>query len=119
MERVEDLVAAVLAVGILVALCALVRRLGGGMGPPARDRAEGKGARNDLLFSAASAAFVVLLSVDSTGAVSLLAPLPVLLVALLFALAAVRRSPLLRLAGLSLGSLYALAGVLISLTGTF
>ena len=59
---------------------------------PARDRAEGKDARNDLLFSAAFATFVVLLSVDSTGKVPLFAPLPALLVALLFALAAVRRS---------------------------
>lgn len=62
---------------------------------------------------------MVLLSADSTGAVSLLAPLPALLVALLFALAAVRRSPPLRLAGLCLGTLYAVAGVLVSLVGTF
>lgn len=56
---------------------------------------------------------------DSTGAVPLLAPLPALLVGLLFALAAVRRSPLLCLAGLVLGALYAVAGVLLALPGTF
>jgi hypothetical protein len=115
----EDFVAAVLAGGVLAALCVLVRRAGGGVGPPPRDRAEGKGARNDLLFVAGFATFVVLLFVDSMGAVPLLAPLPAVLVGLLFALAAVRRSVLLRLAGLSLGILYALAGVLVSLAGTF
>lgn len=103
----EDLLAAVLAGGALAAVCALVYRAGG------------SSARNDLLFAAAFAAFVVLLSVDSTGAVPLLAPLPVLLVGLLFALAAVRRSALLRLAGLCLGTLYAAAGVLLSLTSSF
>jgi hypothetical protein len=41
------------------------------------------------------------------------------LVALLFALATVRRRPRLRLAGLSLGVLYALAVVLLSLLSTF
>ncbi|MBA3390623.1 MAG: hypothetical protein H0U02_14920 [Rubrobacter sp.] len=56
---------------------------------------------------------------DSAGVVPLLAPLPALLVGLLFALAAVRRSPLLRLAGLSLGGLYVLAGTLLKLMGTF
>ena len=84
--------AAILAGGVLAVLCTLVHRVGG------------KSARNDLLFVAGFAAFVVLLSVDSTGAVPLLAPLPALLVGLLFALAAVRRSALLCLAGLSLGS---------------
>ncbi len=44
------------------------------------------------------------------GAVPLLAPLPALLVALLFALAAVCRSPRLHLAGLVLGVLYVLGG---------
>ncbi|HVF01092.1 MAG TPA: hypothetical protein VNA27_07105 [Rubrobacteraceae bacterium] len=82
-------------------------------------RAGGRSACNDLLFVAGFAAFVVLLSVDSTGAAPLLAPLPALLVALLFALAAVRRSALLRLAGLSLGVLYAVAGVLVSLVRAF
>jgi hypothetical protein len=62
---------------------------------------------------------VVLLSVDSAGVVPLLAPLPALLVGLLFALATVRRSPLLRLAGLSLGVLYVLASLLLKLVGTF
>lgn len=103
----EDLVAAVLAGGVLAAVWALVYRAGG------------RSARNDLLFVAAFAAFVVLLSVDSTGAVPLFALLPALLVALLFALAAVRRSALLRLAGLCLGTLYAAAGVLTSLTSSF
>lgn len=103
----EDLVAAVLAAGVLAALCALVYR------------ADGRSARNDLLLVAVFAAFVVLYSVDSTGAIPLLAPLPALLVGLLFALAAVRRSPLLRLAGLSLGTLYVVAGVLVSLAGAF
>jgi hypothetical protein len=42
-----------------------------------------------------------------------------LLVGLLFVLAAVRRSPLLRLAGLSLEGLYVLAGLLVSRAGTF
>lgn len=103
----EDLLAAVLAGGVLAAACPLVRRVGG------------KGSRDDLLLATAFAAFVVLLSVDGTGAVPLLAPLPALLVALLFALAAVRRSTLLRLAGLCLGTLYAAAGVLSSLTSSF
>ncbi len=115
----EDLVAAVLAGAVLAAVCALVRRAGGGVGPPARDRAEGKGSRNDLLFSAVFAAFVVVLSVDSRGAIPLLAPLPAFVVGLLFALAAVRRSLLLRLVGLSLGVLYVLAGLLLKLIGTF
>lgn len=92
---------------MLAALCALVYR------------ADGRSARNDLLFVTAFAAFVVLLSVDSTGAIPLLAPLPALLVTFVFALAAVRWSALLRFAGLSLGSLYAVAGVLVSLAGTF
>lgn len=100
-------------------MCALVRRAGSGLGPPARDRAEGRGTRNDLLFVVVFAAFMVLLSVDSAGAVPLLAPLPALLVALLFALAAVRRSPRLHLAGLVLGVLYVVAGLLVSLVGTF
>lgn len=78
-----------------------------------------RSARNDLLFVAAFAAFVVLLSVDSTGGIPLLAPLPALLVALLFALAAVRRSVLLRLAGLCLGTFYAVAGILPPLTSAF
>lgn len=55
----------------------------------------------------------------AAGAVPLLAPLPALLVALLFALAAVRRSPQLHLAGLLLGGLYVVAGLLVSLVGTF
>ncbi len=114
----EDLVAAILAGAVLAVLCILVRRAGGGLGPPARDRAESKGTRNDLLFSAAFAAFVVVLSVDSRGAIPLLALLPALVVALLFALAAVRRSLLLRLAGLSLGVLYVLAGLLLKLMGS-
>ena len=115
----EDLVAAVVAGVILATLCALVyRAAGSGTEPPGRARAEGRSVRNDLIFSACFAAFVVLLSVDSTGAVPLLAPLPALLVALLFALAAVRRGPLLRLAGLSLGILYAVAGVLVTLAGS-
>ena len=87
--------------------------------PPERARAEGRVARNELLLSATFAALVVLLSVDSTGAIPLLAPLPALLVALLFALAAVRRSAPLRVAGLSLGVLYTVAGLLVSLVGTF
>jgi hypothetical protein len=57
--------------------------------------------------------------VDSTGAVPLLAPLPALLVAFLFTLAAVLRSPFLRLAGLLLGVLYTPASVLLSLMSTF
>jgi hypothetical protein len=51
--------------------------------------------------------------------IPLLAPLPALLVALLFALVAVRRSPLLRLAGLFLGGLYALVVVVLSLVSSF
>lgn len=110
--------AAVVAGTVLTVLCVLVYRVAGsGTEPPGRARIEGRSVRNDLLFVAAFAAFVVLLSVDSTGAVPLLAPLPALLVALLFALAAVRRSLLLRQAGLVFGTLYVLAGVLISLTG--
>lgn len=73
---------------------------------------------HDLLFVACFAAFVVVLSVDSRGAIPLLAPLPALLVALVYALAAVRRSILLRLAGLFLGTLYALTGVVLSLVGS-
>ena len=115
----EDLVAAVLAGGVIWATSILVRRAGGGVGPPARDRAEGKGARNDLLFAATFAAFVVVLSVDSRGAIPLLALLPALVMALLFALAAVRRSLLLRIAGLSLGILYVFVGLLFELIGTF
>lgn len=103
----EDLLAAVLAAGVLAAVIVLVYRAGG------------NSARNDLLFAAVFAAFVVLLSVDSTGAIPLLAPLPALVVGLLFALAAVRRSALLRLAGLFLVNLYVLAGVLIAVAGTF
>jgi hypothetical protein len=57
--------------------------------------------------------------VDSTGAVPLLAPLPALLVAFLFTLAAVLRSPFLRLAGLLLGVLYTPASVMLSLLSTF
>ena len=116
----EDLLAAVLAVGVLFTLCAPVRRAAeSGIEPPGRAGAEGRVARNALLLSATFAALVVLLSVDSTGAVSLLAPLPALLVGLLFALAAVRRSALLRLAGLSLGVLYAVAGLLVALARAF
>lgn len=101
----EDLLATVLAGGVLAAVSVFVYR------------ADGRSARNDLLFVAGFAAFVVLSSVDSMGAIPLLAPLPALLVALLFALAAIRRSPLLRLAGLLLGVLYVLAGVLLALAG--
>ena len=90
------------------------------MGSPARDRAEGKGARNDLLFAATFAVFVVVLSVDSGGrAIPLLALLPALVMALLFALAAVRRSLLLRMTGLSRGILYVFVGLLFKLMGTF
>ena len=102
----------------LATLCALVYRAAG-TEPPGRAKAEGRSARNDLLFAACFAALVVLLSADCVGAVPLLAPLPALLVALLFALTAVRRGPLLRLAGLSLGVLYAVAGVLVSLAEAF
>ena len=85
-----------------------------------RASAEGRVARNELLLlSATFAALVVLLLVDSTGAVPLLASLPALLVAFLFALGAVRRGALLRSAGLLLGVLYALAGLLVSLAGAF
>ena len=42
--------AAVLAGEVLVSLCALVYRLRVGMGPPARDRIEGREARDDLLL---------------------------------------------------------------------
>jgi len=115
----EDLAAVVVASGVLWAASVLVRRAGGGIGPPARDRAEGKGARNDLLFVACFAAFVVLYSVDSAGAIPILSLFPALLVALVFALAAIRRSLLLRLAGLSLGVFYVLAGLLLKLVGTF
>lgn len=101
----EDLLAVVIAGGGLFLLCNLVYRAGG------------RSSRNDLLFVAGFAAFVVLYSVDSAGAIPLLAPLPALLVALLFALAAVRQSPLLRLAGLVLGSLYVFVGVMLALTG--
>jgi hypothetical protein len=103
----EDIVAVILASTILAALCALVHRAGG------------RSARNDLFFAASFAAFVVLFSIDATGMIPLLTPLPALLVALLLALAAVRRSVLLRLAGLFLGSLYALVAVLLSLVSTF
>ena len=102
----EDLLAVAVAVGALAALCSLVYRAGGTY------------VRNDLILVAVFAAFVVLRSVDSAGAVPLLAPLPVLLVALLFALAAVRRSPRLHLAGLVLGVLYVAAGLLVSLVGS-
>ena len=116
----EDVVAAILAGVILTALCALVDRAAeSGTEPPGRARAEGWSARNDLLFSAAFATFAVLYSVDSLGEIPLLAPLPALLVALMFAVAAVRRSSLLRLAGLFLGGMYVLTGVLVSLAGTF
>ena len=112
--------AAALACGVLAALCAPVSRAAAsGTEPPGRARAEGRVARNELLLSATFAAFVVLLSVDSTGAIPLLAPLPALLVALLFALGAVRRSALLRSAGLLLGVMYAFVGVLASLAGAF
>ncbi len=103
----EDLLAVVIAGGGLFLLCNLVYRAGG------------RSARNDLLFVAGFSAFVVLYSVDSAGAIPLLAPLPALLVALLFALAAVRWSPLLRLSGLVLGTLYVFAGVMLSLIGAF
>ena len=56
---------------------------------------------------------------DSTGVVPLLAPVRAVVVALLFALAAVRGSLPLRLAGLCLGVLYALAGTLIRLLSFF
>lgn len=103
----EDLLAAAVAVGALAVLCSLVYRAGGAY------------VRNDLLFVAIFAAFVVLRSVDSAGAVPLLVPIPALLVALLFALAAVRQSPQLHAAGLLLAVLYALAGLLVSLVGAF
>ena len=103
----EDLLAVAIAGGGLFLLCNLVYRTGG------------RSARNDLLFAATFSAFVVLLSIDSAGAIPLLTPLPALLVAFLFALAAVRGSPLLRLAGLVLGSLYVFAGVMLSLAGAF
>jgi hypothetical protein len=91
-------------------------RAPGGIEPPGRARVEGRSARNDLLFVATFAAPVMLLSsVDSVVAIPLLAPLPALLVALLFALAAVRRCPLLRLARLFLGSLCTIGGFLVSL----
>lgn len=52
---------------------------------------------------------------NSVGAIPLLSLFPALLVALVYALAAVRRSILLRLVGLFLGTLYVLAGVVLSL----
>ncbi len=104
--------------GVIWAASILVRRAGGGVGPTARDRAEGKGVRNDLLFAATFAAFVVVLSVDSRGAIPLLALLLALVMALLFTLAAVRKSLLLRIAGLSLSILYVFVGLLFELIGT-
>jgi hypothetical protein len=65
-----------------------------------------------------NANFVVRISVDSAGAVPRLTLLPALLVTFLFALTAIRRSLLLHLAVISLGILYAFAGVLFSLTSS-
>lgn len=84
-----------------------------------RLRGDDRSSRNDLLFAAAFAAFVVFLSVNSTGAAPLLAPLPTLLVAFLFALVTILRGPFLRLAGLLLGVLYTPASVLLSLLSAF
>lgn len=109
------LAASALAVGVLAALSVLARRAGGSgtTGHPARARAEGRGTRNSLLFAAA------VFAVYAFGRVSTLALSPAALVALLLAFGAARRSALLRLAGITVGVLYALAGLAVSLARAF
>ena len=65
-----NLAASALALGALVGLSALAERaVGRGVEPPARARAEGRGARNSLLYAATFSAFAVLLAVFAFGRV--------------------------------------------------
>ena len=116
----EVLAAAAAAAMGLAALAAVVRGVAGaGIGRPGRARAEGRSARNSLLFAAAFSAFAAAFADHALGRVSPLLLLPAALVALVLALGAARRSPLLSFAGVSLGVLYALVGLAVSLTRAF
>ncbi len=64
-------------------------------------------------------AFAVIFSVFAFGRVSPLSLLPAVLVAVVLALGAARRSPLLSLAAICAGVLYALVGVAVSLARAF
>ena len=109
-----------LALVVLAVLSVLAQNAGGiGMDPAARARAEGRGARNSLLLAAAFSAFAVVFAVFALGGVSPLALSPAVLAALTLSLAAVRRDPLLRLVAICAGSLYALAGLAVSLAKAF
>lgn len=108
--------ASTLALGVLAVLCVIARRAGGGgIGDPARARAEGRSARNSLLLSATFSAFAIVLAVFVFGRVPSPSLIPAVLVVLLLALAAVRRDPLLRLAAICAGALYVLAGLAVAL----
>ena len=108
------------ALGVLTVLCVIARRAGGiGIGDPARARAEGRSARNSLLLSATFSAFAVVLAVFVFGRVPSPSLIPAVLVALLLALAAVRRDPLLRLLALCAAVLCVLAGLAVAVAQSF
>jgi len=107
-----------LAIGALAGLSVLVRRVAGaGIEPPGRARAEGRGARNSVLFAATFFAFTVVFAVFAQ--ISPLSLFPAALVTLLLSLAAVRRGTLLRLAAICVGVLYVLACLVVSLARAF
>jgi hypothetical protein len=104
-----NLAASALALGALVGLSTFAERtLGRGVEPPARARAEGRGARNSLIYAATFSVFAVVFVSFAFGRVSPLSLLPVVALAVLLAFGAVRRDPLLRLAALCAGAFYVL-----------
>ena len=116
----EVLAVAVLACAGSAGACALVYRTAGARIEPAgRARAEGRATRNSLLFAATFSAFAVVFVVFTFGRVPSPSLIPAILVALLLALSAVRRDPLLRLAATCAGFLYVLAGLAVSLARSF
>ena len=116
----EDLTVAVLACAGLAGAYALVYRTAGARIEPAgRARAEGRATRNSLLFAATFSGFAVVFAVFVFGRVPSPSLIPAVLVALLLALSAVRRDPLLRPAAICAGFLYVLAGLAVSLARSF
>ena len=114
-----NVTASALALGALVGASVLARRAGSGIEEPHRARAEGRSARNSLLLAAAFSAFAVVFAVFAFARVPPLSLLPSFAVAFLLALAVAWRAPLLRLAAICVGVLYALAGLAVSLAKAF
>ena len=112
--------ASALAIGVLAVLSVLAQRVGGiGIVDPARARAEGRGARNTLLLAATFSAFSVVFAVFAFGRVLAPSLLPSLVVAVLLAIATIRRDFRLLLAALCAVVLCVLAGLAVSVMRAF